>query len=98
MSPTREIERNSSPHLEAGVNKVYVRLDSELVPTGQRATNARLLAPFENIHYIVYMYTMWYPNNEHEIAEFKYIQVSLLKSSLKIFMYGKKELKILKII
>jgi len=36
---------------EAGVNKVSVRLDNELVPTGQRAIGARLLSPFGNRHY-----------------------------------------------
>ena len=35
-----------------GVNKVYVRLDNEPVPTRQRAIGARLLSYFENKHFV----------------------------------------------
>ena len=35
----------------AGVNRVFVRLDNEPEPTGQRAIVSRLLSPFGNRHF-----------------------------------------------
>ena len=45
-----KIDINTCPFSGAGVNRVFVRLEKEPEPTGQRAIVARLLSPFEDRH------------------------------------------------
>ena len=45
------IDRKTHASFEAGVNRVYVRLGNEPMPTMQRSVGTRLLSPFENRHF-----------------------------------------------
>ena len=47
--PTNRYELE--PFFKAGVNRVYVHLDNEPMPTGQRVIGARLLSLFRNRHF-----------------------------------------------
>ncbi len=46
--PTNRYELE--PFFKAGVNRVYVHLDNEPMPTGQRVIGTKLLSPCENRH------------------------------------------------
>jgi hypothetical protein len=53
LSKQMDIDRYEHLPLKgASVNRVFVHLDNEPEPTGQRAIVSRLLSPFENRHFI----------------------------------------------